>query len=116
MILGGPLELGLPTAISNWFIRRWPLGLAVGNVAKGAALAVMPLAARAIIIGWDWPTTWIFLGVLMRGRRSVWDGRAQIRAAVYMATLDGHPVQSGDSDCLPTNAFLKLARPRKWPW
>ena len=64
MIFAGPLELGLPTAISNWFIRRRPLGLAVDSIAKGAGLAVMPLLTQAIIIGWDWRTAWIFLGVI----------------------------------------------------
>jgi len=44
MIFSGPVELGLPTAISNWFIRRRPLALAIDSVAKGAGLSVMPLA------------------------------------------------------------------------
>jgi sugar phosphate permease len=64
LIFAGPLELGLPTAISNWFIRRRPLGLAVDSVAKGAGLAMMPLAAQFIIGGWDWRIAWVFLGVL----------------------------------------------------
>lgn len=64
LIFAGPLELGLPTAISNWFIRRRPLGLAVDSIAKGAGLAVIPLVAQAIISAWDWRTAWIFLGVL----------------------------------------------------
>jgi len=64
LIFAGPLELGIPTAISNWFIRRRPLGLAVDSAAKGAGLAAMPLAAQFIISGWDWRTAWIFLGVL----------------------------------------------------
>lgn len=64
MIFSGPLELGLPTAISNWFIRRRPLGLAIDGVAKGAGLAIMPLAAQFIITGWDWRTAWLFLGAM----------------------------------------------------
>ncbi|GIT02540.1 MAG: hypothetical protein CM1200mP27_11650 [Chloroflexota bacterium] len=51
MIFSGPLELGIPTAISNWFIRRRPLGLAADSVAKGAGLTIMPLAAQFIITG-----------------------------------------------------------------
>ncbi|MCI0860160.1 MAG: MFS transporter, partial [Chloroflexi bacterium] len=46
MIFSGPVELGIPTSISNWFIRRRPLALAVDAGAKGAGLAVMPLAAQ----------------------------------------------------------------------
>ncbi|MFQ6028689.1 MAG: MFS transporter [Dehalococcoidia bacterium] len=64
MIFSGPLELGLPTAISNWFIRRRPLGLAVDGVAKGGGLVLMPLLAQFIISGWDWRTAWIVLGII----------------------------------------------------
>ena len=64
MTFSGPLELGIPTAISNWFIRRRPLGLAVDTVAKGAGLSVMPLVAQFIIIGWGWRTSWAAIGLL----------------------------------------------------
>ncbi len=64
MTFSGPLELGIPTAISNWFIRRRPLGLAVDTVAKGAGLSVMPLVAQFIIIGWDWRVSWAAIGLL----------------------------------------------------
>ena len=64
LIFSGPLELGIPTAISNWFIRRRPLGLAADAVAKGAGLTIIPLLAQFIITGWDWRTAWITLGVL----------------------------------------------------
>ena len=64
MIFSGPLELGIPTAISNWFIRRRPLGLAADSVAKGAGLAIVPLVAQLIITGWDWRTAWLALGIV----------------------------------------------------
>ena len=64
MIFSGPLELGLPTAISNWFIRRRPLGLAVDTIAKGAGLAIIPLTSQMIIGEWGWRTAWTFLGIL----------------------------------------------------
>ena len=64
MIFSGPLELGLPTAISNWFIRRRPLGLAVDTVAKGAGLAIIPVTAQVIIGEWGWRSAWTFLGIL----------------------------------------------------
>ena len=63
MIFSGPLELGVPTTISNWFIRRRPLGLAADSFAKGAGLTIMPLAAQFMITGWDWRTTWLVLGL-----------------------------------------------------
>ena len=64
MIFTGPLELGIPTALSNWFIRRRPLSLAVDGAAKGLGLTIMPLVAQFLITGWDWKTAWIALGVL----------------------------------------------------
>ena len=64
MIFSGPLEMGLPTAISNWFVRRRPLGLAVDAVAKGAGLAIVPWAMQLIITGYDWRTAWLALGIL----------------------------------------------------
>ena len=64
MIFSGPMEIGLPTAISNWFIRRRPLGLAVDAVAKGAGLAIVPWAMQLIITGYDWRTAWVTLGIL----------------------------------------------------
>ena len=64
LIFSGPVELGIPTSISNWFIRRRPLALAVDAGAKGAGLAVMPLAAQFIITGWDWRTAWMAMGAV----------------------------------------------------
>ena len=64
MIFSGPLEIGLPTAISNWFIRRRPVGLAVDHIAKGAGLAIVPWAMQLIITGYDWRAAWITLGIL----------------------------------------------------
>ena len=64
MIFSGPMEIGLPTAVSNWFIRRRPLGLAVDAVGKGAGLAIVPWAMQLVITGFDWRTAWITLGIL----------------------------------------------------
>ena len=64
MIFSGPMEIGLPTAVSNWFIRRRPMGLAVDAVGKGAGLAIVPWAMQLIITGFDWRTAWVTLGIL----------------------------------------------------
>ena len=64
MIFSGPLELGIPTAINNWFIRRRPLGLTVQSIAESLGLTIMPLTAQFIITGWDWRTAWLTLGIL----------------------------------------------------
>ena len=64
MIFSGPMEIGLPTAISNWFIRRRPMGLAVDAIGKGAGLAIVPWAMQLIITGFDWRAAWVALGIL----------------------------------------------------
>ncbi len=64
MVFAGPLELGLPTAISNWFIRRRPMGLAADAIAKAAGLAMMPVIAQLIISGWDWRTAWVVIAII----------------------------------------------------
>ncbi len=60
----GSLELGIQTAISNWFIRRRPLGLAADAIAMGAGLTMVPLLAQFIITGSDWRIAWFTLGIL----------------------------------------------------
>jgi MFS family permease len=62
-VFAGPLELSTTTAVSNWFLRRRPLALALFGVSQGAGLAVMPLVAQGIIGGWDWRVAWASLGI-----------------------------------------------------
>jgi MFS family permease len=58
-----PLELAPSTAISNWFIRRRPLALAILMGTQGTGLAAMPLVAQWIIGGWGWRAAWSALGI-----------------------------------------------------
>jgi MFS family permease len=58
-----PLELGTATAVSNWFLRRRPLALAILSVTQGTGLAAMPLVVQAIIGGWSWRVAWASLGL-----------------------------------------------------
>lgn len=63
MAFASPLELGTSTAVTNWFIRRRAFVLGLLNVTQGMGLALMPLAAFAIISGWNWRTAWASLGI-----------------------------------------------------
>jgi len=58
-----PLELAPSTAISNWFIRRRPLALAILMATQGTGLAAMPLIAQWVIGGWGWRAAWSSLGI-----------------------------------------------------
>ena len=63
MLFASPLELGTSTAVSNWFIRRRPLALALLGATQGTGLAAAPFIAQLIIGGWGWRTAWFSLGI-----------------------------------------------------
>ncbi len=63
MLFASPLELGTATAVSNWFIRRRPLALALLGASQGTGLALMPPLVQVIISGWDWRVAWMSLGI-----------------------------------------------------
>jgi MFS family permease len=63
MVFASPLELAATTALSNWFIRRRALVLALFGVTQGTGLATMPLVAQWLIAGWGWRQAWMILGV-----------------------------------------------------
>ena len=62
-VFSSPLELGTSTAVSNWFIRRRPVALALFAAVQGSGLTVVPLVAALMISEWGWRTAWMSLGV-----------------------------------------------------
>ena len=62
-VFSSPLELGTTTAISNWFIRRRPMALALFGAVQGVGLGLLPLAAALLIDGMGWRSAWVSLGV-----------------------------------------------------
>ena len=63
MVFASPLELATTTAISNWFVRRRALALALFGVTQGTGLAAMPFIAQLLITGWGWRHAWMLLGL-----------------------------------------------------
>jgi sugar phosphate permease len=63
MVFASPLELAATTALSNWFIRRRALVLALFGVTQGTGLAAMPLVAQWLIMAWGWRQAWRILGL-----------------------------------------------------
>jgi len=49
IVFASPLELATTTSLSNWFLRRRALGLALYGVTQGTGLAAMPLVAQWLI-------------------------------------------------------------------
>ncbi len=62
-VFAGPLELGTSVTISNWFVRRRRLALSLLSIWQGTGLAIMPLVAQFIIVGWGWRVSWASLGL-----------------------------------------------------
>lgn len=63
MIFASPLELATSTALSNWFLRRRALAMALYSITQGIGLATMPLVAQALITRWGWRDAWFALGL-----------------------------------------------------
>ena len=62
-VFSSPLELGTSTAVSNWFIRRRPMGLAYMGVIQGIGLTIFPVIAQVLIDGWGWRPAWLAVGI-----------------------------------------------------
>jgi MFS transporter, OFA family, oxalate/formate antiporter len=63
MVFAGPLELAPTVAISNWFVRRRAIVLALFGVSQGTGLAAMPFIAQLLITAGGWRSAWTALGM-----------------------------------------------------
>lgn len=63
MVFASPLELATSTALSNWFLRRRALVLALLGISQGTGLAVMPMVAQWLITVSSWQVAWTTLGL-----------------------------------------------------
>lgn len=61
MVFASPLELATSTALSNWFMRRRALVLALFGVSQGIGLAIMPVVAQWMISVSNWQVAWTAL-------------------------------------------------------
>jgi len=61
----GTFDLGIYSALNNWFVARRTAAASVVNVAQMAGLAAMPLIAQFAILHDGWRTGWIVLGLVM---------------------------------------------------
>ena len=58
-----PFELGIYSALNNWFVARRPLANSIATVAQMAGLVAMPLIAQLAMRGHSWRAGWIAIGV-----------------------------------------------------
>ena len=59
----GPFDLGIYSAVSNWFVARRALATSIATVAQMAGLVAMPLLAQLAMRGRDWRAGWLAIGV-----------------------------------------------------
>jgi MFS transporter, OFA family, oxalate/formate antiporter len=69
-----PFELGIYSALNNWFVARRPLANSIATVAQMAGLVAMPLIAQLAMRGGSWRAGWVAIGiaVLAVGLVPVW--------------------------------------------
>jgi sugar phosphate permease len=70
----GTFDLGIYSALNNWFVTRRTAAASIANLAQMAGLVAMPLIAQFAILHDGWRTGWSVLGavVLVAGLTPVW--------------------------------------------
>lgn len=116
-----PFDLGIYSALNNWFVARRPLANAIATVAQMAGLMAMPLIAQLAMRGHSWRAGWIAIGatVLAVGFLPVWLlivrrpedlGLLPDRAVAVSGNLPAMPVEAAFSrrEAVRTPAFWLL--------
>ena len=69
-----PFELGIYSALNNWFVARRPLANSIATVAQMVGLVAMPLIAQLAMREGSWRAGWVAIGiaVLAIGLVPVW--------------------------------------------
>jgi MFS family permease len=60
-----PIELGLYSALNNWFIARRNRAASIATVAQLAGLALFPLVAHFAMAQGTWRAGWVAVGIVM---------------------------------------------------
>jgi MFS transporter, OFA family, oxalate/formate antiporter len=59
-----PFELGIYSAVNNWFVARRRFATSIATLAQMAGLVTMPLIAQAAMLHSSWRAGWLAIGVL----------------------------------------------------
>jgi len=70
----GPFDLGIYSAVNNWFVARRPLANSIATVAQMAGIVTMPLIAQLAMRQAGWRFGWVAIGsvTLVVGLLPVW--------------------------------------------
>jgi len=64
MVWAGPFDLGLYTALNNWFVSRRGIANSIASLAQMAGLVVLPLVAQLAMEQGSWRNGWLAIGAL----------------------------------------------------
>lgn len=62
MVWAGPFDLGLYSALNNWFVARRAVATSIVTLAQMAGLVALPLIAQLAMMGSSWRTGWVAVG------------------------------------------------------
>ena len=70
----GPFDLGIYSALNNWFVARRAFATSIATVAQMAGLVAMPLIAQLAMRHHSWRAGWLAIGltVLVVGFMPIW--------------------------------------------
>jgi MFS family permease len=70
----GPFDLGLYSALNNWFVARRALATSIATLAQMSGLVALPIIAQLAMREGGWRSGWIAIGwtVLLVGLAPVW--------------------------------------------
>ncbi len=102
-----PFELGIYSALNNWFVARRPLATSIATIAQMAGLMTMPLIAELAMRGHGWRAGWIAIGVtvLTVGFVPVW--LLLVRRPEDLALLPDNAASPGENKHGPAAAYLE---------
>ena len=120
----GPFELGIYSAVNNWFVQRRAFASSIATLAQAVGLVAMPLIAQVAISQYSWRAGWLALGVLtlLVGFLPVWlllarrpediglhpDGRAPAGSSVATASAARPEANFSRRQAMRTPAFWLL--------
>tara|TARA_B100000519_G_scaffold95626_1_gene83068 strand:- start:12762 stop:13934 length:1173 start_codon:yes stop_codon:yes gene_type:complete len=97
-MFAGPLMLAPAVAVSNWFVTKRAITLAILQVSQGLGLAIIPFIAKSIIVSQDWPSAWIFLGIMVLIIGVIPPGALMVRKPEDVGLMPDNITSSSKSD------------------
>lgn len=65
MVWAGPYDLGLYSALNNWFVARRAIATSIVTLAQLSGLVALPLIAQLAMNGSDWRAGWVTVGTVV---------------------------------------------------